>query len=177
MLKIAERPLDADLFYKLGMSFDRCYRWTEARNYYEIAVSLEPTRAAWHFRLGFVCERTENYADAAEAYKFAISLSKETRTTWNYRVAFCLEMSGKYSEACDEYLKLETSDNELKDSSSKYSRKISLLKAKYLNQVLSEGPENANLWKRYSQSLETNRNYHDAMIAIDKAIVWCIELS
>lgn len=171
LLKIVERPLDADLFYKLGMSFDRCYRWTEARKYYEVAVSLEPTRAAWHYRLGFVCERTENYADAAEAYKFAISLSQEPRTTWNYRVAFCLEMSGKYSEACDEYLKLQTSDTALRDSSSRYSRKISLLKAKYLNQVLSEGPENANLWKRYSQSLETNRNYHDAMIAIDKAIV------
>lgn len=171
LLKIQEKPFDADLFYKLAMSFDRCYRWSEAKEYYEIAISLEPMRAGWHHRLGFVCERAGQYENALEAYKHAISLSKEKRPTWHYRIGFCLEKLGRHSEACGAFLNVATAKKELTEAKVGYSKNIALLKAEHFNKVLSNDPKNGTLWKRYSQLLESNKNYSAALTAIDTAIV------
>lgn len=171
LLEIRNNPFDAELFYKLAISFDRCYRWEESRQYFEIAISFEPTRAGWHYRLGFVCERAGKYEDALEAYRHAISLTKEKRVAWYYRIGFCLEKLGRLLEACEAYLNIDTPKKELTEAHADYTKHIELLKADYFESILSNNQQNAKFWKHYSQVLASTKNYPAALTAIDNAIV------
>lgn len=114
--QIGKTPFDADLLYRLGMAYDRCFEWGEAEKYYKGALSLEIGQPKWHYRLGFVLERQGNYIEAAKSYQYA-ALNRSPRSSkWFYRWGYALEQQKRFEEAVNAYLKVQL-QQALNDSS------------------------------------------------------------
>lgn len=101
--QLKKKPLEAELYYRLGMAHDRCYEWAEAEEAYRNAITLDPSKPTWHYRLGFVLERQHRYTEAAEIYLHAAQLSKTHQPAWFYRAGYTLEAAGDFSGACEAY--------------------------------------------------------------------------
>jgi CDP-glycerol glycerophosphotransferase len=103
-------PWDAELIYRLGMAYDRCYEWEKAEKYYLTALSFDITQIYWHYRLGFVRERQQKYKEAAISYEYAAKNSKDHKPYWYYRLGYVLAQDGNHHQACNAYLLTRTSD-------------------------------------------------------------------
>lgn len=116
---INEKPLCAELYYRIALSYDRCYQWSDAETYYRKALALNINIAHWHYRLGFVLERQLKYAQAAISYQFAAQHSKKEIPYWYYRSAYSYACAGDFEKSCFMYIKgydpqvLITEDNKL----------------------------------------------------------------
>lgn len=105
--RAAEFPTqDGELYYRLGMALDRCYRWGDALEAYDIAVVLNPSHHYWHYRRAFVLERMGLLADAAAGYgRSAGSDPKDGRRRYSrYRQGYVLAGLGEFEQACSAYL-------------------------------------------------------------------------
>lgn len=100
------RP-EAELHYRAGMAWDRCYDWAEAELHYSMAVLRMPRIGNWNFRLGFVRERQGKYPEAAEAYAMAVRHAEKHTAYWIYRLAYVLEKAGETRAACLAFLHLQ----------------------------------------------------------------------
>lgn len=102
--QLSTTPLDAELNYRLGMAYDRCYEWEKAEHYYTLALGLEIDKPDWHYRLGFVRERQKKYFEASEAYQYAALTRSRHTPYWFYRWGYVLEQAGEHQQACDAFL-------------------------------------------------------------------------
>lgn len=73
--------------FRLGHTLFRAGRLDEAVPVLEHATRLDPARADWQYRLGFVLERRKRYVEAADRYRRALSLAANER--WRHRLAAC----------------------------------------------------------------------------------------
>ncbi|MET0372591.1 MAG: CDP-glycerol glycerophosphotransferase family protein, partial [Sphingobium sp.] len=103
-LQIPFHPLDAELYYRLGLANDRCYRWAEAAEAYLDALALSPDKASWHYRLGFVSERLGNWTQAAQAYERAVDCRADHSSYWVFRWGYSLHMAGEAEKAATIWL-------------------------------------------------------------------------
>jgi CDP-glycerol glycerophosphotransferase len=102
----SNNSIDGELFYKLGMAYDRCYEWRNANKSYKRAVKLAPNNYEWQFRLGLTFERLKNYKEASFWYeKAAIGRSRHT-PYWFYRLGYSLFFSGEYKKSCEAFIKV-----------------------------------------------------------------------
>lgn len=108
ILALKQRTLssqdDAELFYNLGMTYDRCYDWKNANKSYKRAVKLNSNIFEWQFRLAFTFERLNNYKEASYWYeKAAFGRSRHT-PYWFYRLGYALSLSGEYKKSCEAFI-------------------------------------------------------------------------
>lgn len=101
---ISLNPMCAELYYRLGMSYDRCYLWDKAEENYRKALSLDVNNPHWHYRLGFVLERNQKFIDAAISYQFAAQNNHKHISSWYYRSAFSYAKAGKFKKSCEMYI-------------------------------------------------------------------------
>ncbi|EPH1380729.1 tetratricopeptide repeat protein, partial [Escherichia coli] len=106
-------PLCAELYYRLGLSYDRCYQWDKAAENYRKALSLDENHPYWHYRLGFVLERSQKYLDAAVAYQFAAQSNIKHISIWYYRSGYAYAKANKYRQSCEMYIKAYDSSQEI----------------------------------------------------------------
>lgn len=104
--KLKNEVLDAELYYKLGMTHDRCYEWLDAENYYRKAISLDMRRPEWHYRLGFVLERQGKLLLASQSYCYAATNRAKHSPYWFYRWGYVLEQLKEYQKASEAYTEM-----------------------------------------------------------------------
>ena len=75
---------DPEVLFSLGHVYFHIQKLAEAAAKMESATVLRPGVAAWHYRLGYVLEKLEEPARAAEQYGIAISL-QPNRPRWQHR--------------------------------------------------------------------------------------------
>lgn len=95
---------DGELFYKLGMVLDRCYKWNEAKKAYKRAVKLDQTVFEWQYRLGFTFERLQNYKESA--YWYSKATEGKSIPYWFYRLGYSLDKINKYEDACIAFIRI-----------------------------------------------------------------------
>ena len=95
---------EATLFYRLGLAYDRCYRWSEAVHNYREAIARDFTQGPWHARLGFALERLELWDEAAESYARAVARPGAARLELYYRLGATLAKAGRQAEAVEALL-------------------------------------------------------------------------
>ncbi|MDO1811887.1 tetratricopeptide repeat protein, partial [Escherichia coli] len=83
---------------------DRCYQWDKAAENYRKALSLDENHPYWHYRLGFVLERSQKYLDAAVAYQFAAQSNIKHISIWYYRSGYAYAKANKYRQSCEMYI-------------------------------------------------------------------------
>lgn len=108
---IVHQRVNADLWYRLGIAYDRSYDWAQAEESLFTAVALRPGVASWHYRLGLVRERQAKWLEAAEAYSEAVRLAPNSSPYWRYRLGFCLMKSGSVDAALFEFGQLYPNEN------------------------------------------------------------------
>lgn len=87
--------LSSNFFYKMGVAYDRCYKWSEAANYFQKAIQTSETiNAHWCFKCGQAYERAENYQQAARFYQMAVERSHDYHDYWYFRLGYILEKMG-----------------------------------------------------------------------------------
>ncbi|MCF5716838.1 CDP-glycerol glycerophosphotransferase family protein [Aeromonas veronii] len=102
----SKNSIDGELFYKLGMVYDRCYDWKSANKSYKRAIKLVPNNFDWQFRLGFTFERLKNYKEASYWYeKAALGRARHT-PYWFYRLGYALFLYGDYKKSCEAFIKI-----------------------------------------------------------------------
>ena len=100
----ANNKNDANLFYKIGMAYDRTYNWKKANKAYKRAIRLFKNNFDWQYRLGFTYERLCNYKEASYWYDIA-SRGRERHTPyWYYRLGYTLQKNNEYKKSCEAYL-------------------------------------------------------------------------
>lgn len=105
-LQVQAKPVEAELRYRLGLAYDRCYQWLEARDAYLDALALNPKNFYWHYRLGFVYERLEDWGNAAEAYAESIALRQKKTADTCFRLGYALNFAGRQAEAVEAWLEV-----------------------------------------------------------------------
>lgn len=99
-------PMDAELLYRLGFAWERCYEWENAEEAFTKALSLAVEKPEWHYRLGFVQERQGKYREAARAYQYAALTRPQHTALWFYRWGYCLAEAGEYASAVQAFLRM-----------------------------------------------------------------------
>lgn len=189
---------NAELCYRLGMSYDRCYIWDKAEENYKVAISLDSKNIYWHYRLGFVLERQEKFEESALAYEYAAKNSAKFMAYWFYRWAYVLEKLGRYEESAiaylhtkngfkiEEHIKVQDEIEEKKDEILEYEIALSEDSNSTL-EVIEEEPVNFVLYKNsinsssiltnhllsiLSKDLTISTNWHTLAKAYEKAKVY-----
>lgn len=165
---------NAELFYRLGFSYDRNYQWSKAEINYKKAISID-SKPEWVFRLGFVQERQDNFMEAFQNYYHAANSRKKYTPYWFYRAAYCLEKLGQYEKAVSIYLKLRKDQNLKLDKTLNniYSINVAL---KFLNKQIELDKSKADIWYKLGNLLESQSKYQDAEDAYKQAIFRSNEL-
>ncbi len=102
--RLAIRPQDAGLHFKVGMCRDRRHDWEAAARHYRDALALDASQPDWHRRLGFVMEKLGHFAAAAECYARLLQIpDKAGHETTLYRRAWSLDEAGRHEDACAAY--------------------------------------------------------------------------
>lgn len=89
LTSFAEKPITAEIAYRIGLTFDREYRWVDAQAWFERAFRLAPAHAYCAYKLGHVLERQQEFGSAVLWYREAIGLDS-TKKHWWYRLGVCL---------------------------------------------------------------------------------------
>lgn len=174
--QLEETLTDAELYYRLGMAYDRCFDWEAAITHYKLAIGLDSTHNYWYYRLGFVLERAERFADAAEAYGTAATRSNKLEAYWFYRQGYTLKLAGQHKAACLAFLKstkerltyaepeiLEETSEETAEDQESQKTSIELLDRLYALSAISEKmPFNAQLYVELAQELHKQGHWQGA---------------
>ncbi|WP_122999637.1 tetratricopeptide repeat protein, partial [Escherichia coli] len=176
-------PLCAELYYRLGLSYDRCYQWDKAAENYRKALSLDENHPHWHYRLGFVLERSQKYLDAAVAYQFAAQSNTKHISIWYYRSGYAYAKANKYRQSCEMYIKAYDSSQEIYASQTKaidnsdthlnsYRKKLKYeSRINTLESAISNSCINYGLWYELGKTYESSCNWNDAVIAYHEGIM------
>ncbi|HDS4959806.1 TPA: CDP-glycerol glycerophosphotransferase family protein [Escherichia coli] len=176
-------PLCAELYYRLGLSYDRCYQWDKAAENYRKALSLDENHPYWHYRLGFVLERSQKYLDAAVAYQFAAQSNIKHISIWYYRSGYAYAKANKYRQSCEMYIKAYDSSQEIYASQIKvidnndthlnsYRKKLKYeSRINTLESAISNSCINYGLWYELGKTYESSCNWNDAVIAYHEGIM------
>ena len=108
--KAKNEPFNALLHYKLGLSYDRNYRWEEAKKSLAYAITLENSKGYFFNRLAFAYERDKQYLEASEMYALAIHKEKTNKPYWSYRLGYCLFKLNKFKDSCEAFLNITTEE-------------------------------------------------------------------
>lgn len=108
---IFRNKANPELWYKLGISYDRSYKWEQAEEAILTAAALRPEVASWHYRLGLVRERQTKWLEASEAYAEAVRRAPDASPYWRYRLGYCLMEAGEVDAALLEFGQLFPSEN------------------------------------------------------------------
>ena len=152
---------NSELYYRLGMSYDRCYIWNKAEENYKEALSLDLHQTYWHYRLGFVLERQEKFEESALAYEYAAKNSSKFMAYWFYRWAYVLEKLEKYEDAAIAYLNTRNAF---------FQDENNLRLVKYINSFSKNISHNYDeLINILSQDFTISVNWYNLAKAYDKA--------
>lgn len=173
------KPWDAELCYRLGMAFDRCYRWNEAENFYRQALCIDSARMTWHYRLGFVLERQGKYIEAAKSYEYAAHNCENFTPYWFYRCGYTLFKSGHYVEATEAFIRMQklqitTRDfkSQVPDDNLDYAAqfKQQQIAVKALQLQLKIDTQDEEIWFQLGQAHERSEDWQNAANAYREAI-------
>lgn len=185
------QPFDAELAYKIGMAYDRCYLWSEAEKYYKIALSLNNKQIYWYYRLGFVLERQARWNEAEVAYEYAAQNSDKYMGYWFYRWGYVLGQIGDYEKAVKALLKTRKKQSlenpEIHTYESQYSSRTkdnknseilphdkSLIFERteiyHLNSILMEDYTRSGTWYQLGNAYEIGSEWENAAYAYQNAI-------
>ncbi|WP_176387231.1 CDP-glycerol glycerophosphotransferase family protein [Leucobacter sp. 7(1)] len=81
---------NAELTYRIGLTYAREYRWAEASDYYSRAYGLLPGNAYWAYRCGLAFERQGKPEDAKWWYGEALQHDPEKSHYW-HRLSMVLD--------------------------------------------------------------------------------------
>ncbi|HDZ5074570.1 TPA: CDP-glycerol glycerophosphotransferase family protein [Campylobacter jejuni] len=98
-LKQSQYKQDDELFFKIGLSFDKLYDFKNAQIYYEKSLELNYQKPLTHFSLGAAYERQENFIKAAFYYEEALKRESTFKADWYYRLGSVLEKAGETKKA------------------------------------------------------------------------------
>ncbi|MFJ3956934.1 CDP-glycerol glycerophosphotransferase family protein [Arthrobacter sp. NPDC090010] len=94
-------PEDGEFYFRAGMAHDRVYDWAGAELYYTLAVSEDPSRAYWHWRLGFVLERQGKLEEAARRFAHSSTLPSTEDRRGLYHAGRLLATAGRVEDALE----------------------------------------------------------------------------
>ncbi|WP_237586513.1 CDP-glycerol glycerophosphotransferase family protein [Actinobacillus pleuropneumoniae] len=98
--QIQSNSQNPQLYYRIGIAYERLYQWTKSATTFEQAIILsEIMNANWCFKCGQAYERAENFEKSAEFYQEAVKRSDNYNDYWWYRLALMLEKLGKYEQS------------------------------------------------------------------------------
>lgn len=106
--KPIESCRDDLLLKKIGESFEYLYDWKNAHKFYQQSLKLNYQNPQTHFRLGFVCERMEDYESAASAYAEGLRRNNDFNTYWVYRLGFVRTKLQDFQGAAEVFEGLQT---------------------------------------------------------------------
>lgn len=109
LARTAEHSNDAAIWSDLGVAYTRTDRYTEARDCFYKALTLNPKRGETYFNLGNLEVADGNLENGLQMYEQCVALLPKFSDAWlNYGNA--LRSKGAYSDAENAYLKAIDSD-------------------------------------------------------------------
>ncbi|MCC5824601.1 CDP-glycerol glycerophosphotransferase family protein [Alkalimonas sp.] len=184
--RLAQRPKDAELLYRLGYAYDRLYNWAKAEDYYCQALA-KMDNVDWYFRLGFVLERQKKFSQAAVAYQFAAKNRQRHTPYWHYRCGYVLLQAGEYQAACQAFLNVSVAPELFQSAEfvadeaamALHDRLLTLQKThwqneqKRLQKVLKKDCTLADDWYALGNAYEYQQAWSDARDAYQQALKRC----
>jgi tetratricopeptide (TPR) repeat protein len=95
---IAKNPTDAEANYTLGRSYLEMEQEKKAIAYYEKAVQLDTTKAAWYHELGLVYYNVNNYKNAVVAFNKAAVNGFPQSNDFNENLGYSYIYSGSFEK-------------------------------------------------------------------------------
>lgn len=175
-------PMCAELYYRLGLSYDRCYNWEHAEENYRKALSLNVSKPHWHYRLGFVLERQQKYIEAAISYQYAAQNNSKIIPAWFYRSGITYARAGKFKKSCEMYLEayklliasmsvehssVITSDEYLNAYKNRLNHEYRI---KTLESAIANKFFNDDLWCELGKTYSSARDWDSAAFAFKESI-------
>lgn len=175
-------PTNAELFFKAGYAYDRCHLWHKAILLFHSALLLDSNQPDWHYRLGYVLERTEQLDAAVEVYKIAVSTRSKHTPYWYYRLGFILCKLGKYEESCKYFIETKLNgysqfqksiDNDLKKQLDKPSYLLKYREQfdQNLDEMINQDALNPHVYYKLSVHYQKIGNLPDAIKMMEEAIL------
>jgi len=137
LIKQDNKNVNGDLYYREALSFDRLYKWKEAKESYSKAISLKAYNLNWYYRLGFVQERLNDWNSAIKSYSLVAFHSSKHNPIYYYRLGYVLNKAQRYKDACESFLLMK---NVKLDNSEEESLSLSSLES-VVEEELSENIE------------------------------------
>ncbi|MBM0637675.1 CDP-glycerol glycerophosphotransferase family protein [Campylobacter sp. VicNov18] len=99
------------IFYKIAFSFEMLYDWKNSEKYYHKALDINYHCSLYHYRLGVVLERQDNFKQACIFYKEAVARDSYCNPEYFYRLGNCLMRLEDYKEACKIFTQINRINN------------------------------------------------------------------
>lgn len=97
--QLSADPDNAELVYRIGLSYDREYKWADAIAYFERAFFQSQQHSGrWAYKCGHAYERIQEFSKAVWWYRIALVNDSEQKHWW-YRLGNCLKEAGELEGA------------------------------------------------------------------------------
>ncbi|MCQ2957489.1 MAG: tetratricopeptide repeat protein, partial [Candidatus Gastranaerophilales bacterium] len=172
--KVAQNPKDAIAQMNLGAVYQNKKEYEMAMIQYKNAQSLSPFNQTLQLNIATLMQEKGNYAEALNLYN-TILKSNPNNITVNIYKASTLDKMGKKDEAIAIYNRLlqnNPSDINVKDALLDTISTIPDASAlNYLSKLAEKMPNDADVIYTYAYTLHKNRNYSEALVNYQKALV------
>jgi tetratricopeptide (TPR) repeat protein len=102
-------PDESDVYYYLGVYYDKIGDYETSKYYYEEAIKIEYNDSEYHLNLAVACFRTKDYNRALEESDISISLDDSSSNATAYcNRAYILYRIKNYKDSLETYLKAIT---------------------------------------------------------------------
>lgn len=100
-------PKDADMFYQLGIAYEKNAQFDAASQAYKKAISIQPRFSKAHYRIGILCMRDRDYETALQSMTEAIQLEPESSEI-NFRLGQICDRLKEFEKAIVYFTKAVT---------------------------------------------------------------------
>jgi tetratricopeptide (TPR) repeat protein len=179
MLKIAidEHPLDAQLWFELGLHLQNIERYTEALACYDKATTIDPENyRSWYQRSTILCSQ-ERHEEQIVALKKALAIKPNAMDAWLnliHTLYFYLERYEETLIECNKALAIAPEDRGI--ISMQNLARLQLRIAPNLpdfNRAFLEKPKGYDSWVDKSCYLLEIGQYQRALLSLNKAVKVC----
>lgn len=100
-------PKESDVYYYLGVYYDKIRDYNTSRDYYEKAIEIKDTVPEYHLNLSVACFRNGDFNKALEEANISISLDdSSSNADAFFNKAYILYRLKRYEDALEAYLKV-----------------------------------------------------------------------
>ncbi len=137
-----EHPEDQDVLFSAGLLHKKEMNYRTSRKYYDKLIGINPGFYKAYINLGNVCLATENWDEAVEKYKTAISIKPSLSAAAHFNLTRAYQQKFMFREAEEELAKAKKID------SSRIDSYLKIYSENYNRLLMDETISKKRLWNK-----------------------------